>query len=82
MVLFKQIYLTRRGAITDYATLGQSRPGSNGNEWVLHTPQISRARIDNRCKCVIPRTPFLEMFYPSTGETISVYFTDKRHPKA
>ena len=25
-------------------TLGQSRPGSNGNEWVLQTPQHSRNR--------------------------------------
>ena len=24
-------------------TLGQSRPGSNGNEGALHTPQISKA---------------------------------------
>ena len=30
------------GTLTDTTTLDQSRPGSNGNVRVLHTPQISR----------------------------------------
>ena len=35
---FKQIYLTW----TSIATRGQSGPGSNVSEMVLHTPQISK----------------------------------------
>ena len=37
-----QFYLTLLGA----TALGQSRPGSNGKEMVLHIPQITKARLD------------------------------------
>ena len=37
---FKQVYLTL--TLTGTSTLCVSGPGSNGNERVLHTPQISR----------------------------------------
>ena len=30
------------GTLTDTTTLSQSGPGSNGNEDILHTPQIFR----------------------------------------
>ena len=32
------------GTLTDTTTPGQSRPGSNGKEEVLHIPQSSRTR--------------------------------------
>ena len=30
------------GTLIGITTLGQSGPGSNGNEWVLHIPQSSK----------------------------------------
>ena len=30
------------GTLSDMTPLGQSGPGSNGNEGIFHTPQISR----------------------------------------
>ena len=41
-IIFKQIYLTHEGTLTGTITLGQSEPGYNDNEDILHTPQISR----------------------------------------
>ena len=38
-IIFTQIYLTHKCAPTDTTTPGQSGPGSNGNEGILHTTQ-------------------------------------------
>ena len=40
--IFKQIYLTHRWDTNKYTTPGQNKPGSNGNDGVLNTPQSSR----------------------------------------
>ena len=40
-MIFKQIYLTHRWDINSTTTPSQSEPGSNGNERVHYTPQIS-----------------------------------------
>ena len=42
MIIFKQIYLTHKWDLNRTTILSQSGPESNGNEEVLHTPQISR----------------------------------------
>ena len=43
-MIFKEIDLTHM-ILTDTTTLGQGGPGSNGNEGVLHSPQISRTEV-------------------------------------
>ena len=40
--MIKQIYLTTVVTLTGTTALGQSGPGSNSNEGVLHIPQSSR----------------------------------------
>ena len=58
-IIFKQIYLTGT------TSLGQSRPGSNDNERVLHTPQMQFS--------VIFRTPLFVGSYPSAENTVSLF---------
>ena len=69
----KQFYFIDR-APTGVTTPGQSGPGSNGNEGVLHIPQIFKAEASpSDCFMSYPRQ-LLGGFYPST-EMQSVYST-------
>ena len=42
-IIYTQIY----GTLMHTVTLGESEPESNGNEEILHTPQISRTRVSS-----------------------------------
>ena len=44
LITFKQIYRPIHGTLSGTTTPGQSGPGSNGNEEVFYTSQISRTR--------------------------------------
>ena len=50
----KKSFLPIDGNLIGTLRVGWIGPGSNGNEEVLHTPQISRSLIF----IIIPRTPF------------------------
>ena len=54
------------GTLTGTITPGQSGRKSNGNEGVLHTPQISRtvASLSAALQCHIQNTPFLLRWKP------------------
>ena len=56
-----QIYIrTKDGTQTSTTSPGQSAPGSNGNEGLLHSPQSSRFKPHHQTQIiVITRTQFL-----------------------
>ena len=60
---------------SDGTTMGQSEPGINSDEGVLHIPQSSRAGV---LQSVITRT-FIEGSYPS-AEMKSMYSTTHFNP--
>ena len=60
-IICKQIYLTLRSDPNRYYTRGQSGPGSNDNERVLHTTLELVSHYQMQF-CVIPRTPHPTLF--------------------
>ena len=74
LMIFKQIYLDK--ILTETTTVGQSRPGSNGNEGVKHIPQISRPRplTFDAVYYHFQDTWFLREFYFSTRDTVDFVY--------
>ena len=59
-IIFKQIYLAIDETLTGTTTPSQSEPGSNVNEKIFHTPQISRTKLSllDAVLCHTQDTPF------------------------
>ena len=70
-MVFKQISLTHR---QDFTPLGQKKPGSNGNEVVLHTSQNWSLTI--RCSLILHSGhPFWGGdAYPSVWDAVSIFW--------
>ena len=67
---FKQIYLTHR-TVTGSITPIQSRPESNGNEGVFHTPRFTEQESHHQMQ--FREHPFVGGSYSFAGDIVSLF---------